>query len=86
MDGIPYSFWLSRGGGSGGDIPLVGGCLSLLLHAPHTYFALGGGRLVPPWPGGLLAEALVGHLLLVLVGVPRFDILGTALKQGERLN
>ena len=28
----------------------------------------GGGPLVPAWPGGLLAEAVVGHLLLVWGG------------------
>ena len=72
--------------GGGGGILLVGGHLHQLLRAPHPPFALLWGPLVPPWPGGLLAEAAVGHLLLVGVGVPRFDILGAPLKHGGRLN
>ena len=35
--------------------------------------------------GGLLAEAVVGHLLLVGVEVPRFDILGAQRKNGAGL-
>ena len=70
----------------GGDIPLVGGRLRLLLRTPHARFALRGGPLVPPWPEGLLAEAVVGHLLLVGVGVSRFHNLGTPLKHRGRLN
>ena len=76
MHGILHLTRSSRGGGSGGDFPLVGGHLRLLLRAPHPRFALQGGPLVPAWPGGLLAEAVLGHSLLVGVGVPRFDILG----------
>ena len=48
----------------GGGIPLVGGRQHLLLRAPHPRFALQGGPLVPPWQGGLLGGAVVGHLLL----------------------
>ena len=33
-----------------------------------------------------LAEAVVGHLLLMGVGVPLFNILGAPLKRGGRLN
>ena len=51
----------------------MGRRLRLLLRAPNPLFALPGGRLVPPWPEKLLAEAMVGHLLLVGVGVPRFE-------------
>ena len=45
----------------------MGGRLRLLLRAPHPRLALRGGPLVPLWRGGggLLAEAVVGHLLLV---------------------
>ena len=37
------------------------------------------------WMGGLLAEAAVGHLLLVGVGIPRFDILEAPLTHGGRM-
>ena len=40
-NGIPYLIRPSRGGGSGGgEIPLVGGRLHLLLRAPHPHLAL----------------------------------------------
>ena len=58
----------------------------LLLRAPHPRLALRGGPLVPPWQGGLLEEAVVGHLLLGGGGVPRFDILGAPLTHGWKLN
>ena len=70
----------------GGDIPLVGMRLRRLLRAPHPYFDLQAGPPVPPWPVRLLAEAVVGHHLLLGVGVPHFDILGPPLKHGGRLN
>ena len=83
---IPYMIGPSRGGGSGGDIPLVGGRLRLLLRAPHPRPILAGGPLVPPWQEGLPGEAVVGHLLLVEGGLPRFDILGAPLKHGGTTN
>ena len=46
-------------------MPLVGGRLHMLLRAQHPRLALRGGPLVPPWQGGLLAEMVAGHLLLV---------------------
>ena len=54
---ILYLIRPTRGGDSGGDIPLVGGCLHLLLRAPHRCLALRGGPPVPPWQGGLLGGA-----------------------------
>ena len=60
--------------------------LHLLLRAPHPRSALLGGPLVPPWPRGLLAEVVVGHLLPMGVGVPGFSILGAPLKHGGRMN
>ena len=88
MEGVPYLVRPShgRGSGGGGGIPLVRGCLSLLLRAPRARSALRGGRLVPPWPGGLLAVAVVVHLLLVGVGVPLLDNLGAPLKRRGALN
>ena len=71
-------------GVQGGDIPLVGGRQRLLLRAPHPRLALPGGPLVPPWQGGLLGGAVVGHLLLVEGGVHLFDILGAPLLHGGR--
>ena len=66
VHGIPHLIRPSRGGGTGGGgMPLVGGRVRLLLRAPRTRLALRGGPLVPQWQGGLLAEAVVGHLLLV---------------------
>ena len=56
----------------------------LLLRAPHPRLALRGGPLVPPWQGGLLGGAVVGHLLLVEGGVHLFDILGGPLLHGGR--
>ena len=71
VNGIPYLIGPSRDGGSAGDIHLVGGRLHLLLRAPHARLTLQGGPLVPPWQGGLLGEAVVGHLLLLfLFNVP----------------
>ena len=64
----------------------MGGRLHLLLRAPHPHIALRGGPLVPPRQGGLLGEAVVGHLLLVEARVHRFDILGAPLKHGGRTN
>ena len=66
----------------GGDIPLVGGRQHLLLRAPRPRLALRGGPVVPPWQGGLLGGAVVGHLLLVEGGVHLFDILGAPLLHG----
>ena len=71
-------------GPRGWDIPLVGGRQHLLLRAPHPRLALRGGPLVPPWQGGLLGGAVVGHLLLVEREVHPFDILGAPLLQGQR--
>ena len=68
----------------GGDISLVGGRQRLLLRAPHPRLALRGDPLVPPWQGGLLGGAVVGHLLLVEGGVHPFDILGAPLLHGGR--
>ena len=66
VHGMPHLIQPSRGEGSGGGgIPLVGGRLHLLLRTPQPRLALQGGPLVPPWQGGLLEEAVVGHLLLV---------------------
>ena len=86
-NGIPYLTRPSRGGdlGGGGGILLVGGRLHLLLRARRPRFARQEGPLVPPWPGGLLTEAVAGHLLLVGVEVPRFDVLGAPLRHGGRL-
>ena len=39
-----------------------------MLHAPQPRPALRGAPLVPLWLGGLLAELVVGHLLLVGLG------------------
>ena len=64
----------------------MGGRLHQLLRAPHPRLTLRGGPLVPPWQGGLLGEAVLGHLLLVEGGVHRFDILGAPLKHGGRKN
>ena len=64
----------------------MGGRLHQLLRAPHPRLTLRGGPLVPPWQGGLLGEAVVGHLLLVEGGVHRFDILWALLKHGGRTN
>ena len=64
----------------------MGGHLRLLLRTPHPRLALRGGPLVPPWRRGLLAEAVVGHLLLLGRGVSRFNILGAPLKQGGGTN
>ena len=83
VNGIPYLIGPSRGGGAGGGgILLVRGRLQRLLRAQHPRFTWRGGPLVPLWPGGLLAEAVAGHLLLVGVEVPCFDILGAPLKHG----
>ena len=60
----------------------MGWRLHQLLRAPQTRLALRGGPLVPPWQGGLLGEAMMGHLLLVEGGVYPFDILGGPLKHG----
>ena len=80
VQGIPHLIWPSSCGGlRGGHIPLVRGRRHLLLRAPHPCPALPGGPLVPPWQGGLLGGAVVGHLLLVEGGVHRFDILGAPL-------
>ena len=78
VNGIPYLIGPSRGGGSAGDIPLVGGRLHLLLRAPHARLTLQGGPLVPPWQGGLLGEVVVGHLLLLFL----FNTPGVPLKHG----
>ena len=65
VQGIPHLVRPSNCGGSGGgDIPLVGGRQHLLLRARHPRPALRGGPLVPPWQGGLLGGAVVGHLHL----------------------
>ena len=69
----------------GGGKPLVQARQRLLLRAPHPRFALWEGPLVPPWQGGLLGGAVVGHLLLVEGGVHRFDIPGAPLKHGGRM-
>ena len=66
----------------GGGIPLVGGRLHLLLRAPHPCLALREGPLVPPWQGGLLGEAVVGHLLLVEGRSIVSEFLGAPLKHG----
>ena len=63
----------------------MGGRLHLLLRAQHPRFALRGGPLIPPWPEGLLAEAVAGHLLLVGLDFIRYDILGAQLKHGGKL-
>ena len=84
VQGIPHLVRPSSGGVRGGDIPLVGGRQHLLLRAPHPRLALRGGPLVPPWQGGLLGGAVVGHLLLVEGGVHPFDILGAPLLHGGR--
>ena len=60
----------------------MGGRQRLLLRAPHPRLALRGGPLVPPWQGGLLGGAVVGHHLLVEGGVHPFDILGAPLLHG----
>ena len=57
-------------------MPLLGGRLCLLLRAPHPRLTPRGGPLVPPWQGGLLAEVVVGHLLLVGGGGPSFRHFG----------
>ena len=84
VQGIPHLVRPSSGGGSGGDIPLVGGRQRLLLRAPNPRHALRGGPLVPPWQGGLPGGAVVGHLLLVEGEVHLFDILGAPLLHGGR--
>ena len=66
VHGIPHMIWPPRGGGSGGgDNPLPGGRLRLLLRGPHPRLALWGSPLVPLWQGKLLEEVVVGHLLHV---------------------
>ena len=86
VNGIAYLIRPSRSGSpGGGGIPPVGGCLHQLLRATHPHFALRGAPLVPLSPGGLLAEAVAGHLLLMGVEVPHFNILGAPLKHGGRL-
>ena len=72
----------SRGGGSGGGHSSSGVAPAPVAARPTPPFCQ---ALVPPWPGGLLAEAVVGHLLLMGVEVPRLDILGTPLKHGKSL-
>ena len=85
MQGILHLIRPSSGGvQGGGDVPLVGGHQRPLLRAPHPRLALRKGPLVPPWQGGLLWGAVVGHLLLVEEGVHRFDILGALLIHGGR--
>ena len=85
-NGIPYLIRPSCGGGSGGGHASCAGAPAPLLRASHPRFALWGGPLVPLWRGGLLAEAVVGHLLPVEGGVPRFHILGAPLRHGGRTN
>ena len=62
----------------------MGGRLHQLLRTPHPCLTLWRGPLVPPWQEGLLGEAVVGHLLLVVAGVHCFDILGGPLKHVGR--
>ena len=80
----PYSaipWWRFEGGTF---LQRWGACTSC--PAPNSPVLPGGGVL---WSlrgrGGLLAEAVVGHLLLVGVEVPCFDIWGAPLKHGGRL-
>ena len=63
----------------------MGGRQHLFLRTPQPRFAPRGAS-GPSVAGVLLAEAAVGHLPLVGVGVPRFDILGAPLKHGGGLN
>ena len=65
VHGIPHLIWPSCHGVRGGAIPLVGGRLRLLLRAPHTRLTPWGGTLVPLSQGGLLAEAVLVHFVLV---------------------
>ena len=58
----------------------MGGRQHLLLRAPHPHLTLRGGPLLPPWQGGLLGGAVVGHLLLVEGGVH----LGAPLENGVK--
>ena len=71
-----------RGGGSGGGHSSSGVAPATVAARRTPPFCQ---ALVPPWPGGLLAEAVVGHLLLMGVEVSRLDILGTPLKHGGML-
>ena len=84
---ILYLIWPSRGGSSGRRHSSSGGAPSPVAARPTPQFCQFWGVLwsLAPWPGGLLAGAVAGHLLLAGVEVPRFDILGTPLKHGERL-
>ena len=87
MQGIPHLIRASCAGGSGGGgITLVGGRRHLLLRASRPRLALRVGPLLPPWQGGLLGKAVVGHLLLVEGVVHPFDIPGASLKHGGSTN
>ena len=79
MVGVPGGTFFQWGGGGGGG---GGGGLPLLQRTRRPRFTLRPGPRVPPWPGGLPAETVVGHLLLVGVEVPHLHILGAPLAGG----
>ena len=86
VDGIPYLIRPSVGGSSRGGHTSSGGAPAPVAARPTPSFhPAGGGALVPPWPVGLLAGAVVGHLLPAGVEVPHHNILGAPLARGGRL-
>ena len=87
VNGIPYLIRTSCGGGSGGGAFFQRGGACTRCCAPNAPVLPSRGALWSPlWPGGLLAEAVAGHLLLVRVGVPCSNILGVPLNHGGRLS
>ena len=84
VQGIPHLVRPSSGGGLGGRHPSSGGAPAPVAARPTPPSRPAGGPLVPPWQGGLLGGAVVGHLLLVEGGVHPFDILGAPLLHGGR--
>ena len=79
-DGIPYLVRPSRAGGSGGGHSSSGGAPASVAARPTPPFRSAAGLC-----RGLMLEAVAGYLLLLGVGVPRFDILGAPLKSGGRM-
>ena len=68
----------------GGGILPVGRRLHLMQRISHPRSTLRCCPLVPPWPGGLLADAVVVHLPLVGGAIPRLNILGVPLNGPTR--
>ena len=68
VQGSPHLLRPSSGGGSGGGHPSGGGAPAPVAAHPTPPCHPAGGPPVPPWEGGLLGGAVVGHLLLVRGG------------------